>query len=642
MSRSSFARLAAGFLAVLAVLAMAVPTLTSTNAARRDEAGHQRLELIQQVGGATRAIAAHGEFVYMGVGPRVVVFDVSNRANPLYVGQSPPLPGLVDRLTVAGAYAYAASSEGSGVHVLDVSDPSALAWVSSVPIEASGNTFSWIAIAQIVERAGFLFVAMRTAGLRVLDVRDPVSAAEVGSYHGADSVNSLLVADGIAYMHCHCNGWVSTLRILDVSDPTSIAVLADYDRPVAPMALSGHRLLTYVPSERFLDIVDVADPSQPVTIATVELPRLSLAAGVIDDFLLVRPPSQTGELQVFDIANPDQPRLVGSLTGVAGGAGVVVGKHLFRATSEAGLLVVDFSDPTRPVKVAEVPFMPVATSVDVNGGRAYASGTFSGIEVWDIADPRAPARLGRIDGVSRVAAFAGRFLIAAGAGIRIVDASDPTRPVTVGFFEGSVSGAAASWPHVYAVDLYGGITVLDLAAPTLPTVIASVPASQFERARAALKNIALAGRHAYVATGSGDLRIVDISDPSKPIEVGSFPLGVDGWGVAVEGAYAYVADGVAGLRVIDVSEPTAPFEVGSFDTPGDARAVAVKAGHAYVADGPAGVRVIDVSDPTNPNEVAARRFPGVAEDLALNRDDIVVAVRDLGLWILRLEPYVPQ
>ncbi len=54
--------------------------------------------------------------------------------------------------------------------------------------------------------------------------------------------------------------------------------------------------------------------------------------------------------------------------------------------------------------------------------------------------------------------------------------------------------------------------------------------------------------------------------------------------VAVSGGYAYVADGSsAGLRVIDVSVPSAPVEVGFVDTPGIAGGVAVSGDYAYVA-----------------------------------------------------------
>jgi len=50
------------------------------------------------------------------------------------------------------------------------------------------------------------------------------------------------------------------------------------------------------------------------------------------------------------------------------------------------------------------------------------------------------------------------------------------------------------------------------------------------------------------------------------------------------GDYAYVADGSGGLRVVDVSDPAHPTEVGFYATPGDARDVAVAGDYIYVAD----------------------------------------------------------
>jgi hypothetical protein len=67
-------------------------------------------------------------------------------------------------------------------------------------------------------------------------------------------------------------------------------------------------------------------------------------------------------------------------------------------------------------------------------------------------------------------------------------------------------------------------------------------------------------------------------------------------GVAVAGGYACVADGGAGLRVVDVSDPSNPKEVGSYETPGYATGMAVAGDYAYVTDEGAGLHVVDVSD----------------------------------------------
>ncbi|MBK8129623.1 MAG: hypothetical protein IPK53_12235 [bacterium] len=80
---------------------------------------------------------------------------------------------------------------------------------------------------------------------------------------------------------------------------------------------------------------------------------------------------------------------------------------------------------------------------------------------------------------------------------------------------------------------------------------------------------------AFAVTDTTGLRIVDISDPANPQEVGFYDTPGEARGVAVSGSYAYVADGNSGLRVIDVTNPSLPLSVGFYDTPGYARCVAV-------------------------------------------------------------------
>jgi hypothetical protein len=111
--------------------------------------------------------------------------------------------------------------------------------------------------------------------------------------------------------------------------------------------------------------------------------------------------------------------------------------------------------------------------------------------------------------------------------------------------------------------------------------------------------------------------------------------------VAVSGSTAYVADGRGGLRVVDVSDPANPTEVGAYDTPGRAGGVAVSGSTAYVADGDGGLRVVDVSDPANPTEVGAYYTPGRAGGVAVASSDpeghtyAYVADEYGGLLILR-------
>ncbi|MBN1920197.1 MAG: hypothetical protein JW892_03050, partial [Anaerolineae bacterium] len=153
--------------------------------------------------------------------------------------------------------------------------------------------------------------------------------------------------------------------------------------------------------------------------------------------------------------------------------------------------------------------------------------------------------------------------------------------------------------------------------------------------------VAVSGGYTYVADGyGGGLRVVDVSNPAAPVEVGYYDTPGSALGVAVSGGYAYVVDGYGGgLRVVDVRNPAASVEVGYYDTPGSALGVAVSGGYAYVADSSSGLRVVDVRNPAAPVEVGFYDTPGSAEDVAVSGGYAYVADGDGGLFILSYLPH---
>ncbi|MEE8366985.1 MAG: hypothetical protein V3S30_01585, partial [Thermoanaerobaculia bacterium] len=115
-------------------------------------------------------------------------------------------------------------------------------------------------------------------------------------------------------------------------------------------------------------------------------------------------------------------------------------------------------------------------------------------------------------------------------------------------------------------------------------------------------DVEVVGGLAYLAEDDG-LRIIDVSDPAAPLELGA--LVVDGndrvFDVEVVDGLAYLATGECcvrepGLRIIDVSDPAAPLELGALETPGTVLGVEVMDGLAYLAS-VSGLRIIDVSNP---------------------------------------------
>lgn len=107
-------------------------------------------------------------------------------------------------------------------------------------------------------------------------------------------------------------------------------------------------------------------------------------------------------------------------------------------------------------------------------------------------------------------------------------------------------------------------------------------------------SVTLSGSFAYIADDTCGLRVINISDPASPYEVGSYPTPGDcADAVAVSGSYAYLGHWDSGkMRVINISDPALPYEVADCATPGRVQGISIVGAYAYVADGFEGLRVI--------------------------------------------------
>jgi hypothetical protein len=196
------------------------------------------------------------------------------------------------------------------------------------------------------------------------------------------------------------------------------------------------------------------------------------------------------------------------------------------------------------------------------------------LAILKLADPRLPELAGAVElpvkSVSDIDVAAGYAYVAADeAGLRIVDVSNPSHLTEVGVYQPPLAGFA-SWP---------GPT---RSGPETPGYLYA------QGARSVVVKTAPEGPiYAYVAAQGAGLRIVDVSNPAAPHEVGFYETPSDAIGVAVANGYAYVAAFEAGLRVIDISQPAAPKEVASLIRPDEGWFLGVTATdrYVYIAEG---------------------------------------------------------
>lgn len=222
---------------------------------------------------------------------------------------------------------------------------------------------------------------------------------------------------------------------------------------------------------------------------------------------------------------------------------------------------------------------------------------------------------------------------------QIFDISDPSAPRIAGTCRvpGNTPGAvAAEGSLVFAADTQQ-LHIIDISEPSTPTLLTSYDTPRSSR----IYDIAVSGSNAIVAAAGG-LRIIDVSKPRTPALLSTFK-GRARWnrGVDISGSMAYIASsmakGASSLQIVDISDPSAPVQVGSYETPGVAQDVAVLGTLAFVADREAGLEVIDVSDPANPIGAGFYRTRMFASKVAVSEQLTFMSLQKKGLTILKYD-----
>ena len=190
------------------------------------------------------------------------------------------------------------------------------------------------------------------------------------------------------------------------------------------------------------------------------------------------------------------------------------------------------------------------------------------------------------------------------------------------------------------------LKIFDVSDPKNPTVVgtsAPMPDNSME--------IVIKGNYAYVANARGGLRVLDISNPQHPFEVGVYNTNQpnDGndwtlWGVDVRDNYAYVADMSSGLRIVDISNPAKPVEVSFVASHSLTHAVKLNGNFAYMVDWGGGLRIVDITNPKSPKEVSFVATRGITYGIAFSNDGKLAYIADYnGLRIVDISnPLSPK
>ncbi|NTX16285.1 hypothetical protein HUA76_36505 [Myxococcus sp. CA056] len=244
-----------------------------------------------------------------------------------------------------------------------------------------------------------------------------------------------------------------------------------------------------------LTVIDVRDPTRPVLTTSISLPEDNSWNGVWarGDALYVAS-NDVGPL-IYDISNPALPTFVKSLpTGDFGAHTVLVDNdRLYAMVPNTGTHVYDLTEPLNPILRT---IISLPEDAELGGphdafayeNRLYISNSFGGYSVMDVTNLDNVSRLGRYERFgydyahhSAVGTFAGKTIAFEGgefnaSHVRVLDVTEPSRIVKIGEFRmrdvTSMHNLILRGNLLYVAWYHEGLRVLDVSNPTRPRQVA--------------------------------------------------------------------------------------------------------------------------------------------------------------------------
>ncbi len=293
------------------------------------------------------------EYALVGRSAGAAFVDVTEPTRPVYLGVLPANRSGARDLKVYQDHLFF-TGDGAGAHGLVVFDLTRLRQVSNPPVTFEPDaTYDGIESAHnlvIDTEAGFAFPVGASGGgqtcgggLHMVDVRTPREPTFAGCYTDTEG----LIWPGRTH------------------DAQCVVYRG-------PDTQHRGRQICFASNETALRIVDVTDKENPKPLAAATYPGIAYAHQgwltedqryfYLDDELdeLVGLATRTRTL-VWDIAELEDPVLVGEYFGSSGATDhnlFIKGDRMYQANYQAGLSVIDISDPENPVEVGSFDTTP--------------------------------------------------------------------------------------------------------------------------------------------------------------------------------------------------------------------------------------------------------------------------------------------
>lgn len=313
----------------------------------------------------TYRLVAQGGYLYVAVNSRMMIYDISDPANPVRLSLIGAGSQAFD-IAVQGSLAVIANT-GGNVRIYDVSDPISPQLLSIVPIGGTG----FVSIS-----GDFVYAAnFSSTNFNVIDISDPRNPVVTGTVNLGGGGLALDVATERGYAYVAVESNPARIEIVDILDPANPAVVGDFENSLGgntnDIAVSGRYLYvgdSLSAGNGIVTCYDVLDPANVTVVDSIDVGQSAESLEPWGPYLLVA------------------DRLAGTLVVLSTQdcSPIVASRH-----------IEDFSSGQAFVRDNLVAGGQVSAGVSVVAGRdIYSGGSISARSRLNLVSPTVPATSG--------------------------------------------------------------------------------------------------------------------------------------------------------------------------------------------------------------------------------------------------------
>lgn len=224
------------------------------------------------------------------------------------------------------------------------------------------------------------------------------------------------------------------------------------------------------------------------------------------------------------------------------------------------------------------------------------------------------------------------FAFIAGEGLIILDISNPATPVFVSQFkeneESRTYGVYVQNDLAFIVGYGKGLRIIDISEITNPILLGSYGTHA--------TGVFVQDDYAYIFGSPDAFEVIDISNPLNPIKTGAieqFNCGPSDR-LIVDGSIAYVTSS-CGIDIIDVTNPWSPYILHKHKSI-EAYDLVIHDQTAFVAARYDGFLILDVTNPSNPQNISQLNLNYTTYDICYSNNIVYLADNNFGLTIINV------